>query len=181
MNTTLAPGQPFSGTLATFVDNDPGALARDYIATTNWGDGTTTTSTIQPDPSGIGYDVVDSHTYRWAGHYSVRIFIQTYDGAGAQVDDQINVKGGRLNLSFVDNPAANVNQTTLNTVYGANPFLERSTTPVSDQPPAPGAQDEFNSHRASCWGKGERRRGPSETGPSGSRSSLMTVASGLLS
>ena len=36
---------------------------RDYIATTTWGDGTVTTERVQPDPSGSGYDVVDSHRY----------------------------------------------------------------------------------------------------------------------
>src|SRR5262249_29588968 len=51
-------GQVWSGTLTVFTDPDPGALARDYIATTNWGDGTVTTSTIVPDPSGTGYDVI---------------------------------------------------------------------------------------------------------------------------
>src|SRR5262249_11920449 len=80
---SIAPvaGQPFSGTLATFVDTDPGAFARDYIATTNWGDGTITTSTIQPDPSGSGYDVIDTHTYSTARRYRIRITIQSYDGA----------------------------------------------------------------------------------------------------
>jgi len=129
----LAPGQPFSGTLATFEDTDPGGLARDYIATTNWGDGTVTTSTIQPDPSGIGYDVVDNHTYQKSGHYSVKIIIQSYDGAGAQVADQFTVSGSRFN--YLDNPATKDNQKTLNTFYGTNPFLERSTTRVADKSP----------------------------------------------
>jgi len=78
-------GQAFSGTIATFVDTDPGGLARDYIATTNWGDRMVTTSTIQDDPSGSGYDVVDGHTYAKAGRYHISIIIQSYDGAGAHV------------------------------------------------------------------------------------------------
>src|SRR5262249_51172966 len=78
-------GMTFSGTIGTFVDPDPGALARDYIATTEWGDGAITTSMIQPDSSGSGYDVVDAHTYAAKGDYTIKVIIQSYDGAGAKV------------------------------------------------------------------------------------------------
>src|SRR5262249_27884723 len=72
-------GMTFSGTIGTFVDPDPGALARDYIATTEWGDGAITTSMIQPDSSGSGYDVVDAHTYAAKGDYTIKVIIQSYD------------------------------------------------------------------------------------------------------
>ena len=78
-------GVAFTGTLATFVDTSPGGLVRDYIATTTWDDGTVSTSQVQPDPSGSGYDVVDSHTYSSVGTHTVRISIQSYDGAGVQL------------------------------------------------------------------------------------------------
>jgi hypothetical protein len=82
------PGQPFSGTLATFVDSSPGGLARDYIATTNWGDGTISTSQIQSDASGSGFDVIDAHAYAHAGNYRIKIVIQSYDGSGVQLLEQ---------------------------------------------------------------------------------------------
>ena len=88
---SVMEGQNYSATLATFVDADPGALARDYIATTNWGDGTTSKSLVQPDSSGTGYDIVDAHKYAQAGSYVVKITIQSYDGAGILVTPRIRV------------------------------------------------------------------------------------------
>jgi hypothetical protein len=90
-------GQPFSGTVTTFVDADPGAFARDYIATTSWGDGTTTTSTIKPDQSGTGYDVIDGHIYATAGNYLAAIVIQTYDGAAVTAYTLFQVKSSAHN------------------------------------------------------------------------------------
>jgi hypothetical protein len=84
-------GSTVSGTIATFNDPDPGGQARDYIATTNWGDGTITTSLVQPDPNG-GFDVVDSHTYASPGRYAILVTIQSYDGAGVRVHSTANIQ-----------------------------------------------------------------------------------------
>jgi hypothetical protein len=86
--------QSFSGTVATFLDTDPGGLARDYIPTTDWGDGSVTQSIIQPDPSGSGFDVMDSHTYTQDRRYKIAVTIQSYDGAAAEADDVAVVSAG---------------------------------------------------------------------------------------
>jgi hypothetical protein len=119
VDVSAVAGQPFSGTLATFLDSDPGGLARDYVATINWGDGTTTTGTIQPDPSGSGFDVVGSHTYTKAGHDTVGIVIQSYNGAGARISETITVTAGSGSGGLSAIVAGAVPPPT---ILGANPF-----------------------------------------------------------
>jgi hypothetical protein len=97
---TALQGQPFSGTLATFVDTDPGGLAGDYIATIDWGDGGVTTGTIQPDPSGSGFDIVGSHTYTGHGQLNVAITIQTYDGAAVRMYVPASVTGALQSIGL---------------------------------------------------------------------------------
>jgi hypothetical protein len=94
-------GQAFTGTLATCVDTDPGGLAGDYIATINWGDGTTSSGSIQPDPSGSGFAVIGSHTYPSSGSYAPKILIQSYQNARAQTTSSMAVsKVLRPRVSF---------------------------------------------------------------------------------
>jgi len=93
---SAAARHTFSGTLATFVDTSPGGLARDYIATTNWGDGTVTTSTVNPVASGSGFSIAGNHVYQYGGRYNVTVIIQSYDGAGARVTETAIVTGPPL-------------------------------------------------------------------------------------
>lgn len=93
-NISAAAGHVFSGTIATFSDASPGGLARDYIATTSWGDGTATTSTVDPLASGSDFSITGSHVYRRAGRYNVTVLIQSYDGAGALISETAIVSRG---------------------------------------------------------------------------------------
>jgi len=106
-------GHNFSATIATFVDSSPGGLARDYIATANWGDGTVTTSTVSSAHSG-GFSVAGSHSYRFGGRYKVTVVIQSYDGAGTEVTD-LAIVSGRPRLNSVgakQTVAANIGKAT---------------------------------------------------------------------
>jgi hypothetical protein len=101
---TIAPiqaGQQFSGTLATFVDSDPGAVAGNYIATITWGDGTVTTGVVKADPSGSGFDVIGTHTYSMGGSYSPEVLIQSNDGSAVQVAIPLTVNS---TLASADSP-----------------------------------------------------------------------------
>jgi hypothetical protein len=93
-------GQTFSGTLATFVDTSPGGQARDYFATTQWGDGSITRSTIVPDPTGDGFDVDGSHAYQHGGRFDVTITIVSLNGAETQIALVANVTGPPLLVSI---------------------------------------------------------------------------------
>ena len=55
-------GIPFSGPVATFSDNNPGAVPTDYSASIDWGDGQTSAGRIEPRAEG-GFNVIGSHTY----------------------------------------------------------------------------------------------------------------------
>jgi hypothetical protein len=70
---TFAPveGAPFNGTVANFTDTYSGNVATDFVATINWGDGTTTPGTITG--GGASYSVSGSHTYAEEGNYVVTV------------------------------------------------------------------------------------------------------------
>jgi hypothetical protein len=130
---TATAGQQWSGTLTVFTDADKGAFARDYIATTNWGDGTVTTSSIMPD-AGTGYDVNDSHTFANPGKYTVRVVIQSYDGAGVTASETFTVKAPGAashsdshDTTFLPAPEAGTSEQPL-LLLGPDPFTDRSIT-----------------------------------------------------
>jgi virginiamycin B lyase len=59
-------GQPFAGTVATFTDGDPSAVAGNFTATIDWGDGTTSAGQVLEDASRTFY-VSGAHTYAEEG------------------------------------------------------------------------------------------------------------------
>jgi hypothetical protein len=69
---SIAPveGIPFTGTLATFTDADPGGVLGEYAATVDWGDGSTSAATItQPGGGGTPFVVSGTHTFAEDGTY----------------------------------------------------------------------------------------------------------------
>jgi hypothetical protein len=65
-------GQPFTNvTVATFTDTDTAALANDFVATVDWGDGTTTAGTV----AGVNgaFTVSGTHTYTTSGPDTVTV------------------------------------------------------------------------------------------------------------
>ena len=69
----LTAGQPFSGSVGSFdygsgADPAPAGLA----ATISWGDGTTSTGTLQGNGK-TGYSVVGAHTYKNVGKYTIHV------------------------------------------------------------------------------------------------------------
>jgi Bacterial Ig-like domain len=59
------PGDNFSGTIATFTDANPGAVAQDFSATILWGDGATTAGTVasQSSNGATVFSVTGAHVY----------------------------------------------------------------------------------------------------------------------
>jgi hypothetical protein len=81
-NLTAAGGNTISGspgvalsnvTLATFTDTNTQNVAGDFVATVDWGDGTTTTGTISG--SAGSFTVTDSHTYAQNGQDTITVGI----------------------------------------------------------------------------------------------------------
>jgi hypothetical protein len=77
--------------VATFSDADPGGAAADYTASIRWGDGTTTTGTIAP--SGTGFSVTGSHTYRRSGTFTIAVAITDAGGAHTSATTTLVVRG----------------------------------------------------------------------------------------
>lgn len=75
-------GVLFSGMAATFTDANPGAATAEFMATIEWGDGSSSSGTIAANSSG-GFTVSGDHTYTAAGAFSVDVLIQDQGGSTA--------------------------------------------------------------------------------------------------
>jgi hypothetical protein len=73
-------GTAFSGTVATFTDPDTAALASEYGATIDWGDGTSSTVGTISGSAG-SFTVSGGHTYAEEGSYTVTVAITDTDNA----------------------------------------------------------------------------------------------------
>jgi hypothetical protein len=69
---TAASGQPLANaTVATFTDTDAAALASDFLATIDWGDGTTSAGTIAG--SNGSFAISGTHTYATTGQDTITV------------------------------------------------------------------------------------------------------------
>jgi hypothetical protein len=83
--TTITPvaGAPFTGIVASFTEPYPGLTAANYAATVAWGDGHTTTGTVESNGTGR-FNVTGTNTYGAAGTKSVTVTItRMIDGQSA--------------------------------------------------------------------------------------------------
>jgi hypothetical protein len=78
----------FSGVVATFTDADPGGVASDYIASINWGDGTTSTGVVSA--VGAGFAVTGTHAFG-EGRFAITTSIADAGGASAVATSTITV------------------------------------------------------------------------------------------
>lgn len=90
-------------TVARFTDADPGAKAADYVATIDWGDGTTTAGAITADASSpTVFFVTGSHTYAEEGPFTVTTTI--LDQGGSFVS---TTGGTTVTITFTPEPPVN--------------------------------------------------------------------------
>lgn len=85
------PGDPFTGTVATFTDGNPLARPADFSVTIDWGDGSISSGSVTA--SSGGFSVTGSHVYAVAGSDTVQIEIQAHDGAHASASATATVSG----------------------------------------------------------------------------------------
>ncbi|HVA44979.1 MAG TPA: TIGR03118 family protein [Pirellulales bacterium] len=95
----LTEGASRTVSVATFTDTDTGNLAKDFIATIDWGDGTTDAGTV----NGVAgnFSVTGTHAYAEEGVYSVRVIVAD-DGAGtasATLSGSTTVADARLTVT----------------------------------------------------------------------------------
>jgi glyoxylate utilization-related uncharacterized protein len=80
-----------SGTLATFRDDNLLSTANDFVATVNWGDGSSSSETITQVAPGL-FTVKGAHTYTAGGDMNVVVNIADADGTkSVQVETTVTV------------------------------------------------------------------------------------------
>ena len=84
-----------SAVVANFTDANAGAVAGDFTASINWGDGTTTSGSVVSDGDG-GFNVTGTHTYLHAGSPSATITITGAGGGTTSADTTVNVANATL-------------------------------------------------------------------------------------
>ena len=77
---SVQQGQAFNGTVATFSDTNVNNVASDFVATIDWGDGTTTSGIVTYEAGQIG--VSGTHTYAMSGTENVSVTL-TEDAPGS--------------------------------------------------------------------------------------------------
>lgn len=101
-------GVSFTGTVATFTDQDPGSTATEYSATIDWGDNTSTTAGTISGPIGGPFTVTGTHTYGEQGTYSVTVTISDVDNPknNATAVSTANVGDGKLSSTCATMPVS---------------------------------------------------------------------------
>ena len=90
--------RPSPSNVATFVD--PACGSPTYSATIAWGDGTQTSGVITYNGTcGVGYNVLDSHTYAEEGAYTTTITVTGTDGFSGGGTGTATVNDAALTLS----------------------------------------------------------------------------------
>lgn len=102
---TIAPveGAPFSGTVATFTDDDPNGMPTQYHATIDWGDGSTSAGTVLSMVKGA-FPVSGQHTYTEEGSHTLSVTI-TDDPASVAATGPVSVGDAAVHITSA--PAIN--------------------------------------------------------------------------
>ncbi len=99
--TTLSAteGQAFIAAVATITDPDTNAMASEYSASIDWGDGITSAGTVS-GPQGGPFTVTGSHSYAEEGTYTVMVHITDIDSTNpADATSTANVADAALTAS----------------------------------------------------------------------------------
>jgi hypothetical protein len=81
---------PFTGGVATFIDQNPFGDASDFSATIDWGDGATSDGTVTAAASG-GFIVSGGHTYSRGGDFTISTTVTSPSGSRAAASGTANV------------------------------------------------------------------------------------------
>ncbi len=130
--TTATPyeGNPFSGAIATFKSTNPIALASDFTATVDWGDGTTSSGnalTITKTPSGeFAIQSAGTKVYQTPGSYVVGVVVTSASLVQSSANGSIQVLDAPLTAQGV--PVTGQAKTDLTNLHVAS-FNDLDPTP----------------------------------------------------
>ncbi|HVX62653.1 MAG TPA: DUF4214 domain-containing protein, partial [Pirellulales bacterium] len=123
-----------NGVVASFADANPVAEPGDFIATIEWGDGTTSSGDIAAAANGGGFEVSGSHVYAEGGTHSISVQINNLGGASATVASkavvaEASVTGDGATLTATQNaPLADAVVATFTHGVGNEKAVEFSAT-----------------------------------------------------
>jgi uncharacterized repeat protein (TIGR01451 family) len=95
VNVAAIEGASTGGIVASFTDADPNAVASDFTATINWGDGASSTGTIAVNSNG-GFDVIGTHSYAEEGTFPINVMIFDAGGSTANATSMATVADAAL-------------------------------------------------------------------------------------
>ncbi len=90
-NISAVVGTVFTQIVASFTDENPGALVGDFTASIDWGDGQTTSGTIEINQDTDGFNVVGTHTYTSTSTNTITVTIFDIGGSQAEAMSIANV------------------------------------------------------------------------------------------
>ncbi len=111
-------GAAFTATVASFTEPDTLATPGDFLATINWGDGSTpslgtVTETSSPNPNVLAFLIAGTHTYTSAGSYTVTVEVKGLASTIALTSGApVTVVGANLDLPA---PSLVVSDASINT------------------------------------------------------------------
>ena len=132
---TITPslGQPFNGTVASFIDPYTGLTASSYSAVITWGDGHNTPGLIEPNGTG-GYIVVGSNTYASApaaGSTKVQV-VRSTDGETATASVMVLVNDPTGTFSGMLDPSSDTGVSNTDGITSINqPTFQGTATPFA--------------------------------------------------
>jgi hypothetical protein len=95
----------FTSTVVTFTDANSRPDSKDYTATINWGDGTSSSETLANGGIKVGtgnvFSVVGTHTYSTFGNFTFSVQVVDKGGASTSTSAVINVLQGAIHLGTV--------------------------------------------------------------------------------
>jgi hypothetical protein len=133
---TIGEGQSSGGIVATFSNNNSLSTPADFIASIDWGDGTSTIATLTADANvGIGgFDVTTGspHNYAEEGFYTVKVLVISLGGSRNNTSTTAIVSDAPISGSPIDPtvPIATVAGTNFNGAIAT--FTENPRAPLSD-------------------------------------------------
>jgi hypothetical protein len=152
--TTITPsiGQPFTGTVASFLDTNTSDTTRDLSATITWGNGNVTVGTVVRSPITPSlFEVQGTNTYSAAGTYPINVLLVNSNGQSATA----------MSTAVVAAPPIMATTTSFPATLG-QPLTNIPVAHFTDSNPNPGTLTAVIN-----WGDGQTTTGV-VTGPSAS-------------
>jgi uncharacterized protein (TIGR03118 family) len=130
---TVTEASAFSGAVAAFASSNTTALASDFTATIDWGDGATSAGTVVADADG-GFNVVGAHVFAEEGTEAIHVTIA--DNAGdtitlvgsAKVADASLTAAGATLATGLGNTGSVLTVATFTDAGGAEPVANYTAT-----------------------------------------------------